>query len=156
MQVFEEEKEDPVYCQNRLTMVACSRCGADAFSAEAWIKRQLRGSAKLCADCERTPVLVIKPKNQVEGMCRVWHGDFDWDDYPLDTDGQRFTGDVALCGHKDCINAKHRPEMVLKRPPRTIYAASMDARKRKKIAKRKKTNFSFELWLAVAEGSGQL
>jgi hypothetical protein len=151
-----EEKEDPVYCQNRLMMVSCLRCGADAFSAEAWIKRQLRGSSKLCADCERTPVLVIKPKNQVEGMCRVWHGDFDWDDYPLDSDGQRFTGDLALCGHKDCINANHRPEMVLKRPPRPSEVVSMDARKRKKMPKRKKTTFSLELWLAVAEGSGQL
>jgi hypothetical protein len=46
--------------------------------------------------------------------------------------------------------------MVLKRPPRPSEVVSMDARKRKKIAKRKKTTFSLELWLAVAEGSGQL
>lgn len=150
------EKTEKVYWDNRLIVVQCSRCGADAFSMEAWIKRQERGSQKLCADCERKPILQLKPRTDVEGMCRIWHGEFDWDDYPLDSHGKRFTGDLALCGHRDCVRPAHRPEMVAKRPPRTVYSASMNARKRRKMKNDKKTQFSLELWLAVAEGSRQL
>ena len=148
-----EEKTEPVYSQYRLRMVSCTRCGADAFSEEAWMRRveRGRGDGKLCSDCERVingPITAINYQIPgLHGVCRTWQGDFDRDDNPLDKHGNRFAGDVALCGHKDCVTATHRPEMVGAKLRRGALSRSQ--------IRRKKT-FSLELWLAMAEGSRQL
>jgi len=150
--LFKEEKE-PVYSQYRLRMVACDRCGIDAFSQETWTKQveRGRGDSKLCADCKRVtngPVMSIRYLIPgLVGVCQIWHGDFDSEDNPLDANGNRFAGDVALCGHKDCVTGLHRPEMIIARARRgTSTRASIRRRK----------SFSLELWMAVAEGSRQL
>ena len=131
--------------------VQCLRCGIDAFSEEAWIKRQERGHTQICVDCERFengPVVTIVYQGlELQGACRTWHGDYDLDDNPLDRFGNRFTGDVALCGHKDCVTLTHRPGMKQNR----VRRGGLSGRQ-----VRAKKAFSFELWLAVSEKAGQL
>lgn len=146
------EKTEPVYSQYRLRQVACSRCGIDAFSEEAWMKRVERGQLdKFCGDCERVDKGALTTINYrvpgVQGVCRSWQGDYDAEDNPLDKDGNRFAGSIALCGHKDCITATHRPEMAQGTKTRARLS---------RTAIRRKRSFSFELWLAMVEGSGQL
>lgn len=134
----------------RDVMVQCKRCGIDAFSEEAWQARQTRGGSLHCADCERFytgAILVVDYKKKVKGACRSWHGDYDLDDNPLDKDGNRFAGDVALCGHKDCVTQAHRPQMRISR---------MKSGNLTNTQLRRKRALSIELIMAAAEVARQL
>lgn len=128
----------------------CSRCGVE-YATEGIINRaKEKGEALLCADCRRTPAVVIKyVLNGIDEFCRPWHGDFDADDNPIDLFGRPFTGDVALCGHRDCVTQSHRPGMS---PIRKV-----PKKKRVKYrSSRRKTALSYELVMASAEVRGQL
>lgn len=126
-------------------MGECLRCGIPFLSkaaTEKWLeeKKQL-----ICADCNRSRVKQIKYRKGVdEFVCRPWHGDFDAEDYPIDAKGMRFTGELALCGHRDCIAFEHRPDMAAPRKNRVhkpLKGRSLPA---------------MELFIAVAEARGQL
>lgn len=135
----------------RVVMVQCTRCGIDAFSEEAWQQRLIRQLSMVCVDCERYfngPVVVVSKKNaKVKGVCRSWHGDYDLEDNPLDKDGNRFAGDVALCGHRDCVTQAHRPEMKGSRVKRGGLSAGVLRRRRA---------LSYDLIMAAAEVAKQL
>lgn len=122
-------------------MGACVRCGLEFLSEASTEKAIEERRTIICADCKRSKVKVIK--YWIDGVatyCRPWHGDFDDDDYPVDSKGVRFTGDVAICGHKDCIAFEHRP--------------GMKAPRKNKVRVREMP--SMELFMAVAEVRGQL
>jgi hypothetical protein len=122
-------------------MGACVRCGLEYLSEIATERALEEGRKIVCADCRRSKVKVIKYWiDGVATFCRPWHGDFDDDDYPVDDKGKRFTGEVALCGHKDCIAFEHRP--------------GMQVPKKNKVRVREMV--SMESFIAVAEARGQL
>lgn len=130
-------------------MGICNRCGIE-FGTEKLVERyREKGEELVCADCKRSPAIVIKyVLDGSDEFCRPWHGDFDADDHPIDLFGRRFAGDIALCGHRDCVTQSHRPEMS---PIRKV-----PKKKRVKYRSTRKRVFSYELIMASAEVRGQL
>jgi hypothetical protein len=128
-------------------MVGCVRCGFEFLNEESAEKYIIEKRSIICTDCKRPPVKTIRYLiNGSYELCRPWHGEYDSEDYPIDKYGKRFTGTEALCGHRDCINAAHRPEMQSSRINRgSTYRMS-----------RTKKLLSPELLVAVAEARGQL
>ena len=92
-----------MYVENRIVYQICERCGADFTFTERYLYRP-EFDTEHCNDCKLQPAFKIK-RNGVE--CKIWHGDYDWDDNPLKPDGTLYRPGPRLCGHKDCVNSSH-------------------------------------------------
>lgn len=102
----ETNQDTPVY--------PCSRCGVIYFSEKMWYLALRDGREnRWCPDCNRTPQIYVEYRSGkgVIERCIAWRGEYDQDNEPIDQNGFRFAGKRALCGHRDCVVANHRPDM---------------------------------------------
>jgi len=119
----------------------CDRCGILYFTDKMWYLANRDGREhRWCMDCNRTPQVYVEYFT-IKGerptlRCIAWRGEFDADNEPIDALGNRFTGDIALCGHRDCVTREHRPDMTARakgvqqvkvrhRPPQSIDMAKL-------------------------------
>ena len=68
-------------------------------------QRKERRIAILCVSCVARPAKTIK--GPLDTKCIPWHGDFDAQDNPLNSEGFKFMPGKRLCNFRDCVNPDH-------------------------------------------------